>query len=148
MRAVALRAGAQEDPVAATLLRLAFAEAADAYPTLGGYAAARVHAGWLERRRADYDPIVWERLDTGRRRTHDELRDAHRNAIKCGGLTAIVNQYIWELALLREGDQHESVGLISWDPSRKHADMEKYQSSTPDHQAFTSIELFFFSELE
>ena len=76
MRAVALRAGAQEDPVAATLLRLAFAEAADAYPTLGGYAAARVHAGWLERRRADYDPIVWERLDTGRRRTHDELRDA------------------------------------------------------------------------
>ena len=76
MRAVALRAGAQEDPVAATLLRLAFAEAADAYPTLGGYAAARVHAGGLERRRADYDPIVWERLDTGRRRTHDELRDA------------------------------------------------------------------------
>jgi len=76
MRAVALRAGAQEDPVAATLLRLAFTEAAEAYPTLGGYAAARVHAGWLERRRADYDPIVWERLDTGRRRTHDELRDA------------------------------------------------------------------------
>ena len=76
MRAVALRAGAQEDPVAATLLRLAFAEAADAYPALGGYAAARVHAGWLERRRADYDPIVWERLDMGRRRAHDELRDA------------------------------------------------------------------------
>ncbi len=76
MRAVALRAGAQEDPVAATLLRLAFTEAAEAYPTLGGYAAARVHAGWLERRRADYDPIVWERLDMGRRRTHDELRDA------------------------------------------------------------------------
>jgi len=76
MRAVALRAGAQEDPVAATLLRLACAEAAEAYPTLGGYAAARVHAGWLERRRADYDPIVWERLDAGRRRTHDELRDA------------------------------------------------------------------------
>ncbi len=76
MRAVALRAGAQEDPVATTLLRLAFAEAADAYPTLGGYAAARVHAGWLERRRTDYDPIVWERLHTGRRRTHEELRDA------------------------------------------------------------------------
>ncbi len=76
MRAVALQAGVQEDAAAAMLLQLAFKEAANAYPTLGGYAAARVHAGWLERRRADYDPIVWERLDMGRRRTHDELRDA------------------------------------------------------------------------
>jgi aspartyl-tRNA(Asn)/glutamyl-tRNA(Gln) amidotransferase subunit A len=76
MRAVALQAGAQEDAAAAMLLQIAFKEAAEAYPTLGGHAAARVHAGWLERRRADYDPIVWERLDMGRRRTHDELRDA------------------------------------------------------------------------
>ena len=76
MRAVALKAGAQEDLAATTLLRLALAEAADAYPTLGGHAAARVHAGWLERRRADYDPVVWERLDVGRRRTYEELRAA------------------------------------------------------------------------
>jgi aspartyl-tRNA(Asn)/glutamyl-tRNA(Gln) amidotransferase subunit A len=76
MRAVALKAGAQEDLAATTLLRLALAEAADAYPTLGGHAAARVHASWLERRRADYDPVVWERLDVGRRRTYDELRAA------------------------------------------------------------------------
>jgi amidase/aspartyl-tRNA(Asn)/glutamyl-tRNA(Gln) amidotransferase subunit A len=76
MRAVALKAGAQEDPAAAMLLRLAFAEAADAYPTLGGHAAARVHAAWLERRRPDYDPAVWERLDVGRRRTHEEIRAA------------------------------------------------------------------------
>jgi amidase/aspartyl-tRNA(Asn)/glutamyl-tRNA(Gln) amidotransferase subunit A len=76
MRAVAAQAGAQEDPAAATLLRLACAEAADAYPVLGGHAAARVHAGWLERRRADYDPVVWERLDIGRRRTYEELRAA------------------------------------------------------------------------
>jgi aspartyl-tRNA(Asn)/glutamyl-tRNA(Gln) amidotransferase subunit A len=76
MRAVALRAGAQEDAAATALLKLAFAEAADAYPTLGGHAAARVHAAWLERRRADYDPVVWERLDVGRRRTHQELRAA------------------------------------------------------------------------
>lgn len=76
MRAVAFKAGAQEDPAAATLLRIALAEAAEAYPVLGGHAAARVHAAWLERRRADYDPVVWERLDVGRRRTYDELRAA------------------------------------------------------------------------
>lgn len=76
MRATALQAGAQEDVAAAMLLRLALAEAADAYPVLGGHAAARVHAAWLERRRADYDPVVWERLDAGRRRTYEELRAA------------------------------------------------------------------------
>lgn len=76
MRTVAERAGAQEDAAAATLLRMALADAADAYPVLGGHAAARVHAAWLERRRADYDPVVWERLDVGRRRTYEELRSA------------------------------------------------------------------------
>lgn len=76
MRTTAMKAGAQEDVAAAMLLRLALAEAADAYPVLGGHAAARVHAGWLERRRPDYDPVVWERLDVGRRRTYEELRAA------------------------------------------------------------------------
>ncbi len=76
MRATALRAGAQEDPAATALLRLALADAAEAYPVLGGHAAARVHAGWLERRRAEYDPVVWARLDAGRRRTYEELRAA------------------------------------------------------------------------
>jgi amidase/aspartyl-tRNA(Asn)/glutamyl-tRNA(Gln) amidotransferase subunit A len=76
MRAVAMKAGAQEDLAAAMLLRLACADAAEAYPVLGGHAAARVHAGWLERRRAEYDPVVWARLDVGRRRTYDELRTA------------------------------------------------------------------------
>ena len=76
MRRVAERAGAQEDAAATALLRLALAEAAEAYPALGGHAAARVHAAWLERRRADYDPAVWARLDAGRRRTHEELRAA------------------------------------------------------------------------
>jgi amidase/aspartyl-tRNA(Asn)/glutamyl-tRNA(Gln) amidotransferase subunit A len=76
MRTVALQAGAQEDAAAAMLLQLAFKQAAEAYPILGGHAAARVHAAWLERRRPDYDPVVWERLDIGRRRTHDEIRAA------------------------------------------------------------------------
>lgn len=41
MRAVALKAGAQEDLAAAALLRLALTDAAEAYPVLGGHEAAR-----------------------------------------------------------------------------------------------------------
>jgi len=76
MRRLALKAGAKEDPAAAELLRMACAEAAGAYPVLGGAAAARVHAPWLDRRKADYDPVVWARLDAGRKRTSEELRTA------------------------------------------------------------------------
>lgn len=76
MRELALRAGAQENLASAELLRLACQGAAAAYPVLGGYAAARVHAAWLDQRRADYDPAVWARLDAGRRRTPAELKAA------------------------------------------------------------------------
>jgi len=76
MRALALRAGAQENAASAELLRLACQDAAAAYPVLGGYAAARVHAAWLDERKADYDPVVWARLDAGRRRTPEELKAA------------------------------------------------------------------------
>lgn len=76
MEAVARKVGAQVDPAAAELLRLACSEAAQAYPVLGGAAAARVHAPWLERRKADYDPAVWARLEAGRRRTPEEIRAA------------------------------------------------------------------------
>lgn len=76
MRAVAMQGGAREDPVAATLLRGACADAAAAYAALGSSAAARVHAGWLDRRRADYDPAVWRRIDEGRRHSREELRAA------------------------------------------------------------------------
>jgi len=78
MRQMALRCGAQEDPAAAERLRLACTDAATAYPVLGGAAAARVHAPWLDRRRDLYDPAVWARLDAGRRRTPDELRAAEK----------------------------------------------------------------------
>ena len=76
MRDLALRAGAQENAASAELLRLACQGAATAYPVLGGYAASRVHAAWLDLRRADYDPVVWARLDAGRRRTPEELKAA------------------------------------------------------------------------
>ena len=73
MEAVARQIGAQEDRPATELLRVACAEAAQAYLVLGGAAAARVHAPWLERRKAEYDPAVWARLEAGRQRTSAEL---------------------------------------------------------------------------
>jgi len=75
-REVALRAGAQEDRAASELLRMACAGAAEAWPVIGASGAARVHAAWLDRRRAEYDPAVWRRLDAGRRRTPEEIRRA------------------------------------------------------------------------
>ncbi len=75
-RDLSLRAGAQEDRAAAELLRLASAGAAEAWPVIGAASAARVHAAWLDRRREAYDPVVWARLDAGRRRTPEELRAA------------------------------------------------------------------------
>jgi amidase/aspartyl-tRNA(Asn)/glutamyl-tRNA(Gln) amidotransferase subunit A len=75
-RETATQAGAQEDRSAAELLHMACAGAASAWPVIGASSAARVHAAWLDRRKAEYDPAVWRRLDAGRRRTPDELRQA------------------------------------------------------------------------
>ena len=76
MQALAMKAGAQLDPSASELLRRACLEAAQAYPVLGGHAASRVHAAWLDRRQSDYDPVVWQRLNAGRQRTPEALREA------------------------------------------------------------------------
>lgn len=65
--------GAVEDPATADELREALRGAGEAYPVLGGHAAARVHAPWMERRAADYDPVVLSRLVAGRNRTEAEL---------------------------------------------------------------------------
>jgi amidase/aspartyl-tRNA(Asn)/glutamyl-tRNA(Gln) amidotransferase subunit A len=53
------------------------------YPVLGANEAAQVHCEWLDAHRADYDPVVWARLDAGRHRGPDELARARkcRNAI-------------------------------------------------------------------
>jgi len=75
-RELALKAGAQVDRAAAELLRQACAQAASVWPVIGAASAARVHAAWLDRRKDDYDPAVWRRLDAGRRRTPEELRAA------------------------------------------------------------------------
>jgi amidase/aspartyl-tRNA(Asn)/glutamyl-tRNA(Gln) amidotransferase subunit A len=80
--AFALAAGAHTDRAATELLRLSCVDAADAFPVLGGTAAARVHSAWQQRRKNDYDPVVWARLEQGRLRTADEIRDAESTRLK------------------------------------------------------------------
>lgn len=73
MREFALDAGAVEDRAAMELLTIAFTEAAEIYPILGGSAAARIHAPWLYRRKNHYDPVVLARLEMGYRRSPEEI---------------------------------------------------------------------------
>jgi aspartyl-tRNA(Asn)/glutamyl-tRNA(Gln) amidotransferase subunit A len=49
-----------------------------AYSVLQSREAWTVHAGWLDARRAQYSPEVWERIDRGRRWTSEQMDDAHR----------------------------------------------------------------------
>jgi aspartyl-tRNA(Asn)/glutamyl-tRNA(Gln) amidotransferase subunit A len=79
---VAQKASAQLDNAATELLRLSCNTAAEAFPVLGGSAAARVHSAWHQRRKNDYDPAVWSRLEQGRLRTADEIRDAENSRLK------------------------------------------------------------------
>jgi aspartyl-tRNA(Asn)/glutamyl-tRNA(Gln) amidotransferase subunit A len=51
----------------------AFEHAARLHGVLTALEAARVHAPWLDTRRAEYGPVVWERIDEGRRWTAEEL---------------------------------------------------------------------------
>lgn len=70
--------GADEDPAAAGELRAALSGAGEAYPILGGAAAARVHAPWMEALRRLGDPKVVARLEAGARRTPAELAEAEK----------------------------------------------------------------------
>jgi len=72
----ALRLGAEESPAEAADLRAALARAGQAYPVLGGAAAARVHAPWLEAIADRLDPAVLARLRAGADRTPAEIADA------------------------------------------------------------------------
>lgn len=67
------------EPLPDDLLRayLAATEAsAAAFTTIQGREAAAVHEPWLDTRREAYDPVVWARLDRGRKRGDDELAAA------------------------------------------------------------------------
>jgi Asp-tRNA(Asn)/Glu-tRNA(Gln) amidotransferase A subunit family amidase len=72
----ALDLGAEEDPASADALRAGLRGAGDSYPILGGAAAARVHAPWMETLRRRGDPKVVERLAAGAGRTAAELASA------------------------------------------------------------------------
>jgi aspartyl-tRNA(Asn)/glutamyl-tRNA(Gln) amidotransferase subunit A len=60
-------------PDTAAGLTNAFAHAARLHGVLTSLEAMRVHAPWLDARRAEYGPVVWERIDQGRHWTADEL---------------------------------------------------------------------------
>lgn len=75
-RRAALGLGAEEDHDAAGSLRAELAGAGDAYPVLGGAAAARVHAPWMAELERDCDPAVLGRLRAGAARSPGELEAA------------------------------------------------------------------------
>lgn len=76
LRLKAVRHGAEIDEEVAAALRQALRGCGEAYPVLGGYAAAQVHAPWMERHATDYDPAVLARLVAGRNRTESEIAAA------------------------------------------------------------------------
>lgn len=76
----ALAHGAVVEEPAAAAAREGFSSGGEAYPVLGGHAAARVHAAWMDRYADAYDPAVLARLRAGRARTATEL--AHAASIR------------------------------------------------------------------
>lgn len=71
-----------ENNPAAELLRINSNKSHQYFPVLGGTAAARVHAGWLQRRKESYDPVVWDRLNLASKRTAEEIREAEIYRLK------------------------------------------------------------------
>lgn len=64
------------DPALANELGQCFGPAAEAYAVLQSTEAYAVHAEWLDARRAEYEPGVWQRIDRGRRWTAAQLEEA------------------------------------------------------------------------
>ena len=64
------------DKTTAEQLRAGLAHSANAYAVLQSTEAYKVHASWLDTYREHYSPVVWERLDRGRKWTTDQLDQA------------------------------------------------------------------------
>jgi amidase/aspartyl-tRNA(Asn)/glutamyl-tRNA(Gln) amidotransferase subunit A len=58
-------------------LRRALDGALKAYVVIQSSEAAVVHAAWLDTHKAEYDPVVWARIDSGRRWTANDIAVAH-----------------------------------------------------------------------
>jgi len=73
VRRTALALGASIDEAGADATREGLRGSGRAYPVLGGRAAARVHAPWMDKHADAYDPVVLARLRAGRARGEDEV---------------------------------------------------------------------------
>ncbi|MGF1449332.1 MAG: amidase [Opitutales bacterium] len=64
-------------------LTQALAELHSTFSTIQSHDAYGVHAPWLDKHRSEYDPVVWDRIDRGRRWTPKQLNTAreHRAAV-------------------------------------------------------------------
>lgn len=96
-RRAALDLGAEESPSLATEIRRALAPSAEAYPILGGAAAARVHAPWLEAIAERLDPAVLARLRAGAARTTAEIAaaTAARERVRLALVGALRSGWDW-----------------------------------------------------
>ncbi|GAB1488363.1 amidase [Opitutaceae bacterium] len=74
-RAAACLAPPANATVAADI-RASLTGAADAYAVLQSTEAYAVHAAWLDERKNDYEPGVWQRIDRGRRWTATQVESA------------------------------------------------------------------------
>ena len=74
--------GVDEENSASELLRINSNKSHHYFPVLGGAAAARVHAAWLNTRKEAYDPVVWDRLNVASKRTAEEIREAEIYRLK------------------------------------------------------------------
>ncbi len=75
---VANKLQTEEDPELSQWFKHSWASVAFTYFVLSSYEASAVHRDWLDPMRAQYDPVVWQRLDQGRRWSESELAMAHR----------------------------------------------------------------------
>lgn len=93
----ALDLGAREDAAAAAHLRTALAGSAEAYPVLGGVAAARVHAPWMETLSGECDPAALARLRAGAGRAPTEIRaaEATQARVKAALLEFLSSGWDW-----------------------------------------------------
>ena len=81
------------EPLSDDLLREfldATADAAAAFTVIQGVEAAAIHAPWLESHRDRYAPVVWGRLDRGRRRTEAELAGAQQTRARIRAVFAAI----------------------------------------------------------
>jgi aspartyl-tRNA(Asn)/glutamyl-tRNA(Gln) amidotransferase subunit A len=76
------------------MLRAALTDALPAYVVIQNTDAAKIHAAWMDAHRADYDPVVWDRIDRGRRWNGDDIARARaRQAEVKTAITTLLSRY-------------------------------------------------------